>query len=383
LGPHAKTVYDAAITLDAIAGHTPDDPKTAVAIDKTPHGGYTSRLSSTALEGKRIGLFGRGWRNVNLTSETQALYDQATAVLTAEGATLVTDPFAGSNFSALAKPIWSGFDLRGFESIVYDFEQYLEQLRPTAAENSLQELKTALGVDLFGPGGPLSFVPQNFAVARESLDNPDLPPDLSEFMAVRAQYLDVFTRVMEANDLDALAFPQMFRPTPSLSGSASIGALTVSEINILGTPGVTVPAGYYASGSPFSLIFLGESFSEAELLGYAFDYEHSTMHRVAPNLILPGDYNEDGTVDAADYVVWRNGLGGIYKQSDYDVWRAHFGHTAGSGGADPLSRRSTSPDPLSAEVPEPAPFTLLIIATVAHYTPRRSRSSSAAWRRVC
>ncbi len=29
---------------------------------------------------------------------------------------------------------------------------------------------------------------------------------------------------------------------------------------------------------------------------------------------LPGDFNHDGAVDAADYVVWRKNPGGIYTQ---------------------------------------------------------------------
>jgi hypothetical protein len=66
---------------------------------------------------------------------------------------------------------------------------------------------------------------------------------------------------------------------------------------------------------------------------------------VVPN--LTGDYNADGTVDAADYVVWRKGLGTSYSQSDYDVWRSNFGKTAGNGAALP------SAQPLSAAVPEP------------------------------
>ena len=40
---------------------------------------------------------------------------------------------------------------------------------------------------------------------------------------------------------------------------------------------------------------------------------------------LAGDYNQNGTVDAADYVVWRNGLGTTYTQDHYDIWRANFG----------------------------------------------------------
>jgi hypothetical protein len=48
---------------------------------------------------------------------------------------------------------------------------------------------------------------------------------------------------------------------------------------------------------------------------------------------VPGDFNSDGTVDAADYVVWRIGLGTTYTQSDYDLWRVNFGQTSGSGAA--------------------------------------------------
>jgi hypothetical protein len=71
---------------------------------------------------------------------------------------------------------------------------------------------------------------------------------------------------------------------------------------------------------------------------------------------LAGDFNGNGTVDAADYVVWRNGLGTIYTPSDYDVLRAHFGQTAGSGAALP------SAESLSAAVPEPSALMLLLLA---------------------
>jgi hypothetical protein len=57
---------------------------------------------------------------------------------------------------------------------------------------------------------------------------------------------------------------------------------------------------------------------------------------------IPGDFNADGTVDAADYIVWRNGLGTTYTQPDYDVWRAHFGQTLGAS-----SLRATVPEPVS------------------------------------
>ena len=42
---------------------------------------------------------------------------------------------------------------------------------------------------------------------------------------------------------------------------------------------------------------------------------------------LAGDYNGDGAVDAADYVVWRKTGGG---QAGYDLWRTNFGRTVGA-----------------------------------------------------
>ena len=39
---------------------------------------------------------------------------------------------------------------------------------------------------------------------------------------------------------------------------------------------------------------------------------------------IPGDFNHDGTVDAADYVVWRKTDG---TPAGYNTWRTHFGQT--------------------------------------------------------
>ena len=80
--------------------------------------------------------------------------------------------------------------------------------------------------------------------------------------------------------------------------------------------------------------------------------------------VTPGDYNRDGTVDAADYVVWRKGLGTIYTQANYDLWRANFGQTIGSGAALP------SADPLSIAVPEPVAWVMLLTGTLAIFSRR-------------
>jgi len=58
---------------------------------------------------------------------------------------------------------------------------------------------------------------------------------------------------------------------------------------------------------------------------------------------VPGDFTHNGTVDAADYVVWRKGLGTTYTQADFDTWRSHFGQSAGSGSSN--STLATVPEP--------------------------------------
>ncbi len=79
-------------------------------------------------------------------------------------------------------------------------------------------------------------------------------------------------------------------------------------------------------------------------------------------VVIAGDYNVNGTVDAADYIVWRNnegtmtslpndnGIGGTIGQAHYNLWRSHFGDSRGSGAG--------------AAAPEPSACVLVILAVV-------------------
>lgn len=65
---------------------------------------------------------------------------------------------------------------------------------------------------------------------------------------------------------------------------------------------------------------------------------------------ISGDFNSDGAIDAADYVLWRKGLGTTYTQDDYVTWRTHLRQRAGDGGisTDSMSSQSAMPEPNTA-----------------------------------
>jgi autotransporter-associated beta strand protein len=71
---------------------------------------------------------------------------------------------------------------------------------------------------------------------------------------------------------------------------------------------------------------------------------------------VPGDYNSNGVVDAADYVLWRKGgtLANDFtpgnQSTDYDFWRSRFGATTNPGSGSGLQ---------SSAVPEPSTIALV------------------------
>ena len=75
---------------------------------------------------------------------------------------------------------------------------------------------------------------------------------------------------------------------------------------------------------------------------------------------IPGDFNGNGIVNAADYTLWRNGLGSMYTAANYNTWKSHFGESNGSGSA-----AGPSPTALSSAggslVPEPRALQFLLI----------------------
>jgi hypothetical protein len=122
-----------------------------------------------------------------------------------------------------------------------------------------------------------------------------------------------------------------------------------------------VPPFLGADGA-FSWNTAGSPIGHYEFYATVFDSFGSDVALLEVILVpFPGDYNGNGTVDAADYVVWRDSLGqtaalaadgddnGIIDGRDYDVWRGNFGKLAGSGSVTNIA------------IPEPATLLMLVV----------------------
>jgi hypothetical protein len=82
---------------------------------------------------------------------------------------------------------------------------------------------------------------------------------------------------------------------------------------------------------------------------------------------LPGDYNNDGIVDGADFVVWAKGIAAadgngdtFVDIEDYNLWKEHFGESTGPGAGGGAG----------AAVPEPACALLVVFGAVSWLTRR-------------
>jgi hypothetical protein len=132
-----------------------------------------------------------------------------------------------------------------------------------------------------------------------------------------------------------------------------------------------------APGASFEMgqLFAAESGDQDLVFDFLLAGDSASLQGVVlyTDVRLPGDYNDDGKVDAADYPIWRDTLGqpvapgsaadgdrdGTITMADYDVWKSNFGRALTSGGGS------------IASVPEPAAALLMFLGVTAPLTGRR------------
>lgn len=286
VGPVARTVRDAALALDAMAGPTPEDLATYASAEHLPAGGYAAQLGLVSLSGKRFGLVGPGWRDdwLPLDTATERLYEQAVLTVRSLGAETVQDPFRGTRFVELYEARPSVPSVRAHDMLVY-----LQGLGERAAFHSIEEWERLAG-------RPFRRDARDEQPAARSGARVPVRPGATEegdaYQAWRQRLRELFRSVLREHRLDALLFPQAAAPAPNLVEDPARPTFEPNNwpeipsniVNDLGVPVVTLPYAYYADGMPFVLALIGDTWSEADLLAYAHELEQATRARVPPVL---------------------------------------------------------------------------------------------------
>jgi amidase len=278
-GPMARTVRDVAMMLDVLAGTDPRDPWSEDADANRQD--YVAALDAEALQDVRVGLI----RPTGGNAETVGpLFDAALEVLAAQGAELVEIP---PDELVDVRPEMRTVLLHDFK---VDLNDYLAGSPETVPVRTLADLIEFSSND-----------------ARESMHTMDLWEDSEATEGGRGNpgYVEALTRgrrmtreegidrILAESGVAALVTPtggaaaiiqpdgtECPGPIPDAPRGTRPPSLTVTAA-VAGYPLISVPMGL-VDGLPVGMSFVGTAWTEALLLGLAYDYEQASQARVPP-----------------------------------------------------------------------------------------------------
>lgn len=277
VGPMARTVRDAAIVLDVIAGYDPNDPVTSYAVEHIP-ASYTSALSRDGLKGARIGVIRQPMDAKTDTGsedykKVRAVIDKATDELKALGAELVEPLTIPDVIDRLKKT----YDDNLFETEPA-IDKYLAQL-DNAPVRSLREILLSGKV-----------VPSRARVLMNSVGKSTDDAGYTQVQSIAENTRQAVLTLMADHNLNALMYatfdhqPVLIAPDVMTRPVADDDRLGNNRrlSSILGFPAITVPAGFTTDGLPVGIEFMARPFAELLLFRFAYAYEQGTHHRSPP-----------------------------------------------------------------------------------------------------
>lgn len=274
IGPLTKDVQDAALLLQAIAGH---DPKDSTSVDH-PVPDYTAALTGD-LSGVTIGV-PKEYFVEGMQPEVVRAVREGLALLERKGAriqevSLPHTEYAVATYYILATAEASS-NLARYDGVKYGYraagaEELIEMYRKTRAEGFGEEVKRRimLGTYVLSSG----YYDAYYRKAQQ----------------VRTLIRQDFDRAFE--ECDVLVAPTSpttaFRIGEKINDPLQmyLSDILTLAVNLAGIPGISVPCGFDDSGLPIGLQVLGKHFDEATVLNVAYAYEQRTdWHKMRPVL---------------------------------------------------------------------------------------------------
>ncbi len=279
VGPHARTVADAAAVLNAIVSRTADprDPATSAGRDKIP-ADYTAFLDTNGLRGARIGIPRTGVFDTIPTIVSNA-FDAAVDAMRSAGA-IIVDPAEIPTIADINSQPWE------INVLLHEFKLDLNAYLATRTGVPIHTLADAIAFNEAHADQELKWFGQElFELAQDEVlfGGVDYATSLaSERNAGGPAGIDA---TLAANNLDALIMPT---DTPAWTTDLVLG-----DHFIFGTSSASAQAGYpiinmpmgNVFGLPVGMSFVGTAFSEGKLIKLASGFEAATKARIKPTFL--------------------------------------------------------------------------------------------------
>jgi len=273
IGPITRTVTDAALLLDVMAGYDPADAITAFGDSHIPKS-YTQLLSKDALKGARIGVMSNMFGKEDRHREVNTVMDGVAAKMESLGAKIVR--FDLPEYDALSSIVPTAqLEAR----IVMD--RYFASLGPHAPIKSFAELIAAK-----------TSAAQKILEAEFAVEDGMNSQTYKDRMLNRDKLRLAVAKKIADLKLDAILYPLqkiLVVPITAEEQTERNGILS----NGTGFPAVTFPGGFSAPtasaplGVPVGAELLGLDHTEAKLLAYAYAFEQASGLRKLPQSTPP------------------------------------------------------------------------------------------------
>ena len=245
-GPMARSVRDAAILLQVVAGYDPDDPASA----DVPVDDYLADIES-GVRGLRIGVVrGRFFERLNA--------DEQPAQEVADSVGAAADALAREGARLEEAELPRADELRNAQTVIIGTEAAAYHRERIAAHRAAYGSDVARRIDL---GLARSGV--DYAAARRTRDElrRAYASALATWDAVLLPTTPITAPLREGQD--------------ALAAAATLTAYT-SPFNLTGLPAISVPCGFDGRGLPIGLQLVARPWAEARLLRIARAYERAT-----------------------------------------------------------------------------------------------------------
>ena len=276
-GPIARTVTDAARTLEVTAGYDPEDPVTARGDGEIPAEGYVSGIDEATLDGARIGIARQlfGLQGGDDATEADAervttVVEDAIETMAAAGATII-DPVEIADVDHLKSARTIRYEF------ARDFDRYLAELGDEAPCGSLAELVET------GEIAP-AIESRIEAAGILDVDAGSLDENVGYLRRLRRrdELRDDTLSRLAADDLDALLYPPSTVPPVEIPEHQPFEEMNCELAAHTGLPAVVVPAGFTDNDLPVGVELLGRAFDERRLFELAYAFEQTADSRRPP-----------------------------------------------------------------------------------------------------